>query len=86
MLVLRPSRYLARIMRIDPVQRQSVISLTSTIGLTAVGFLSTMYFAHTVGLSILGAYYLLLPTSAYSTCSEMAVATKRSRERIRAHT
>ena len=60
MLVLRPSRYLARIMRIDPVQRQSVISLTSTIGLTAVGFLSTMYFAHTVGLSILGAYYLFV--------------------------
>lgn len=47
-------------MRIDPVQRQSVISLGSTIGLTAVGFLSTMYFAHTVGLAILGAYYLFV--------------------------
>ena len=60
MLVFRPSRYLARIMRIDPVQRQSAISLASTIGLTAVGFLSTMYFAHTVGPSILGAYFLFV--------------------------
>ncbi|MGB4757247.1 MAG: oligosaccharide flippase family protein, partial [Candidatus Methanoculleus thermohydrogenotrophicum] len=47
-------------MRINPIQRQSLISLVSTIGLTAVGFLSTMYFAHTVGLSILGAYYLFV--------------------------
>jgi len=47
-------------MRIDPVQRQSLISLTSTIGLTAVGFLSTMYFAHAVGPSILGAYFLFV--------------------------
>ena len=47
-------------MRIDPVQRQSVISLASTIGLTAVGFLSTMYFAHVVGPSILGAYFLFV--------------------------
>jgi len=56
--VFRPSGYLARVMRIDPVQRQSVISLASTLGLTAIGFLSTMFFTHTVGLSILGAYYL----------------------------
>jgi O-antigen/teichoic acid export membrane protein len=47
-------------MRIDPIQRQSLISLGSTIGLTAVGFLSTMYFTHTVGLSILGAYYIFV--------------------------
>ena len=60
MLVFRPSGYLARIMRIDPVQRQSLISLGSTIGLTAIGFLSTMYFAHTVGPSILGAYFLFV--------------------------
>ncbi len=58
--VFRPSRYLARIMRINPVQRQSLISLGSTIGLTAVGFLATMYFAHTVGPSILGAYFLFV--------------------------
>jgi len=60
MLVFRPSGYLARVMRIDPVQRQSLISLGSTIGLTAIGFLSTMYFAHVVGPSILGAYFLFV--------------------------
>ncbi|MDD4567259.1 stage V sporulation protein B [Methanoculleus chikugoensis] len=60
MLVFRPSRYLARVMRIDAVQRQSVISLASTLALTAIGFLSTMYFAHTVGPAILGAYYLFV--------------------------
>ncbi|MDD3857405.1 MAG: flippase [Methanoculleus sp.] len=47
-------------MRIDPVQRQSLISLGSTLALTTVGFLSTMYFAHTVGPSILGAYFLFV--------------------------
>jgi O-antigen/teichoic acid export membrane protein len=47
-------------MRVDPVRRQSLISLGSTIGLTAVGFLSTMLFTHTVGLSILGAYYIFV--------------------------
>ena len=60
MLVFRPSGYLARVMRIDPVQRQSLISLASTLGLTAIGFLSTMFFTHTVGLSILGAYYIFV--------------------------
>jgi Membrane protein involved in the export of O-antigen and teichoic acid len=58
MLVFRPSGYLARVMRIEPVQRQSLISLASTLALTAIGFLSTMYFAHTVGPSILGAYFI----------------------------
>ncbi len=60
MLVFQPSRYLERIMGINPVQRQGLISFGSTIGLTAVGFLSTMYFAHTVGPSILGAYFLFV--------------------------
>ena len=60
MLVFRPSGYLARVMRIDAVQRQSVISLGSTLALTAIGFLSTMYFAHTVGPAILGAYFLFV--------------------------
>ena len=60
MLVFRPSGYLARVMRIDPVQRQSVISLASTLALTAIGFLSTMFFAHTVGPAILGAYFIFV--------------------------
>ena len=60
MLVFQPSGYLARVMRIDPIQRQGIISLGSTLGLTAIGFLSTMYFAHTVGPAILGVYFLFV--------------------------
>ncbi|NMC88348.1 MAG: flippase [Methanomicrobiales archaeon] len=58
--MFQPSRYLEQIMKINPVQRQGLISLASTIGLTAIGFLSTMYFAHVVGPSILGAYFLFV--------------------------
>ena len=48
----------SRILSIDEVQRQSIISFIGQIAFTFIGFLSTMYFAHTVGASILGAYFL----------------------------
>jgi len=47
-------------MRIDPIRRQSIISFSSTITLTIVGFISTMYFAHALGPGIYGAYSLFL--------------------------
>jgi O-antigen/teichoic acid export membrane protein len=47
-------------MSIAPVQRQSVISLVSTILLTIIGFLATVYFAHALGPAPLGAYFLFL--------------------------
>ncbi|TAJ44323.1 polysaccharide biosynthesis protein [Methanofollis fontis] len=47
-------------MDIDPIRRQSFISLTSTLGLTAVGFVATMYFAHILGSSMYGVYALFL--------------------------
>jgi len=47
-------------MKIGSIQRQSVISLSSTIALTVIGFLSTIYFAHTLGPAPLGAYFLFL--------------------------
>ena len=50
----------SRVMRIESMRRQSMISLTTTIALTIIGFISTMYFAHAVGESILGAYFLFL--------------------------
>ena len=52
--------FISRIMRIDAIQRQSVVSLIWQIALTFIGFLSTMYFAHTVGASVLGGYFLFL--------------------------
>jgi O-antigen/teichoic acid export membrane protein len=50
----------SRIMSIEPIRRQSIVSLIWQIALTFIGFLSTMYFAHAVGASVLGGYFLFL--------------------------
>jgi O-antigen/teichoic acid export membrane protein len=47
-------------MKISSIQRQSVITLSSTIALTGLGFLTTIYFAHALGPAPLGAYFLFL--------------------------
>ena len=47
-------------MNIGSIQRQSLITLGSTISLTAIGFLSTIYFAHVLGPGPLGAYFLFI--------------------------
>jgi O-antigen/teichoic acid export membrane protein len=47
-------------MNIGSIQRQSMIFVATTIGLTVVGFLSTIYFAHALGPAPLGAYFLFL--------------------------
>jgi len=47
-------------MNIGSIQRQSVIFVASTICLTVVGFVSTIYFAHVLGPAPLGAYFLFL--------------------------
>lgn len=47
-------------MGIGAVQRQSIVSLVLQIAYTAIGFLSTMYFAHAVGAGVLGTYFLFL--------------------------
>jgi len=47
-------------MNISSIQRQSVIFVVSTISLTLVGFVSTIYFAHSLGPAPLGAYFLFL--------------------------
>ena len=54
------SRIYSRIMSIDAIQRQSIVSLIWQIAFTFIGFLSTMYFAHTVGAGVLGAYFLFM--------------------------
>ncbi|MDE4907368.1 flippase [Methanogenium marinum] len=55
-----PSRSFTRLMNIDPIRRQSLISLASTLGLTIAGFIATMYFAHALGKAAYGAYALFL--------------------------
>jgi len=52
--------FFSRIMSIEPIRRQSIVSLIWQIAFTFIGFLSTMYFAHAVGVEVLGAYYLFL--------------------------
>lgn len=47
-------------MNLDPVRRQSLISLISTLGLTGVGFVATMYFAHAAGAAAYGVFSLFL--------------------------
>lgn len=60
----------SRIMNVDPVQRHSMITLLWRLILTAIGFGSTMYFAHAVGANVLGAYFLLL---AYYSIISMVI-------------
>jgi O-antigen/teichoic acid export membrane protein len=47
-------------MKISSIQRQSLISLGSTITYTIIGFLSTIYFAHSLGPAPLGTYFLFI--------------------------
>jgi len=52
--------FFSRIMGIEAVRRQSIANLILQIAFTFIGFLSTMYFAHAIGASVLGAYFLFL--------------------------
>ena len=47
-------------MSIEPIRRQSIVSLIWQIAFTFIGFLSTIYFAHAVGAGVLGAYFLFV--------------------------
>ena len=52
--------FFSRIMFIEPIKRQSIVSLLWQIAFTVFGFLSTIYFARTVGAGVLGGYFLFL--------------------------
>jgi O-antigen/teichoic acid export membrane protein len=58
--VLKITAIFSNILKIDTIQRQSIVSLFWQIAFTAIGFLSTMYFAHAVGAAVLGSYFLFL--------------------------
>jgi len=47
-------------MAINPVQRQSLLTFGSIVAVTAIGFISTFYFAHYLGPAILGTFFLFL--------------------------
>lgn len=52
--------FLPRIMKIEPIRRQSSLAFLSTILITAIGFVSTMLFAHLLGPELMGGYFLFL--------------------------
>jgi len=57
-------------MNIGTIQRHGMITLFWQLVLTAIGFLSTMYFAHAMGASVLGAFYLFM---AYWSILDLAL-------------
>lgn len=56
--MFNPKTIYSFIMNIEAIRRQSLIASASQVLLTLFGFLSTMYFSHTVGASTLGAYFV----------------------------
>lgn len=51
---------LSRIMSVEAVRRQSIISFIWSVVYTVVGFISTVYFTRVVGEDVLGAYFLFV--------------------------
>ena len=47
-------------MQINEIYRQTIISLVAKMLITVVGFFATIYFARTVGPSVLGLYFIFL--------------------------
>lgn len=58
--MIRPNQITTTLMKLEPLRRQSLVTLFTTVSLTLIGFISTMYFAQTVGESVLGVYFLFL--------------------------
>lgn len=55
-----PGKIVDQLLAIGTVRRQALLSIGANIGITAVGYLSTIYVAHTAGAETLGAYFLFL--------------------------
>lgn len=45
-------------MKIPPIHRHSILAFISTMGITLIGFFSTIYFAHVLGPAALGLYFV----------------------------
>jgi O-antigen/teichoic acid export membrane protein len=54
------SGILSRIMRVEPVRRQSGVAFGATVLMTGIVFVSTMLFAHLLGPEVMGGYFLFL--------------------------
>jgi len=58
--VVDPRAIVHRLLGIEAVRRQALLSFLANAGITAVGYLSTVYIAHAAGAGVLGAYFLFL--------------------------
>ncbi|MCK5602889.1 oligosaccharide flippase family protein [Candidatus Pacearchaeota archaeon] len=54
------NRLFSRIIKIDAIQRQSILLIISQILITFIGFVSTVYFAKVLGAGELGSYFLFV--------------------------
>ncbi|MCZ7401449.1 MAG: flippase [Candidatus Methanoperedens sp.] len=52
--------FFSRVMKVGAIQRQGIISLLNLLAFSGIGFASTIYFAHSVGASVLGAFFLFM--------------------------
>ncbi|MDH7491878.1 MAG: oligosaccharide flippase family protein [Methanolinea sp.] len=57
-----PASLVRRLLGVEEIRRHALLSFLASTGVTAVGYLSTVYIAHVAGAGVLGAYYLF---SAY---------------------
>ena len=55
-----PLPFYSRLMSLSAIQRQSILSLSSTLAITIFGFISTMLFSHLLGKDLLGVYFLFV--------------------------
>lgn len=53
-------KMVSEFMNISPIQRQSLLSFGSLAAITALGYISTFYFAHYLGPAVLGSFFLFL--------------------------
>jgi len=53
-------KLLSDFMDINPVQRQSLLTFSSLLAITGIGYISTFYFAHFLGPAVLGSFFLFL--------------------------
>ncbi len=83
-LVFSISRLIGQMIGIGPVRRQSLMSLGSNLVITAIGYIATVYIAHTAGAGPLGAFYLFLAyysiANLFTDCGISGAATQRISE------
>ena len=73
--ITSPTRFMAALMGLSPVRRQSLISFGSSVIVTLSGYIATVIFAHTIGPGPLGAYFLFITWAGLlTTISDVGIS------------